>query len=124
MVINPLLSCTLQRECLRQPPPAVEDLSASSEKPTDTQESVVLTPTSFSMPQAESTATIVVLPASKALRISSCTFLSSSVGSPCWMKHGKFRSSLVPPSSRSKLTSPLSASALSNWYSVRFTKGT
>merc|ERR1740120_427893 len=87
--------------------------------------SVTLQATIFSMPQAESTFTTTVLsPASNKLSISDWTFLSSSVGSPCALKHGKFKSSFVVPSSCNKLTSPESPSALSNWYSWFFTIGT
>merc|ERR1719401_1421690 len=86
-------------------------------------QSVVLTLTSFSWPQADSTETIVVLPASKASKISFWHLVSSSVGSPTLPKHGKFKSSLVPPSSSKRLTSPESPSALRSWYSVLFTKG-
>merc|ERR1719382_589935 len=73
--------------------------------------SVTLQETIFSMPQAESTFTITVLPASKLSNNSFTTFLSSSVGSPMFVKVGKFRSSLVSPLSKSKLTSPVSGSA-------------
>merc|ERR1719401_1349177 len=61
------------------------------------------------MPQAVCTITITFLPSSTPLLISSTTFLSSS---------------LVSPLSKSRLTSPLSGSAVRSWYSVRFTKGT
>merc|ERR1712048_657913 len=76
------------------------------------------------MPHAESTFTIVVSPASNNFMISSWTFLSSSVGSPTLTNVGRFKSSFVVPSSNNKLTSPLSGSAFSNWYSVFFTNGT
>mmetsp|Transcript_9990 Transcript_9990/g.28114 ORF Transcript_9990/g.28114 Transcript_9990/m.28114 type:complete len:211 (+) Transcript_9990:203-835(+) len=84
----------------------------------------VLTATIFSMPHAPSTPTMTVFPASKASKISFWIFASSSVGCPVWTKHGRFRSSLVPPSSSRRLTSPLPGSAFSSWYSVSFTKGT
>merc|ERR1712203_798417 len=90
----------------------------------NTQSSVTLVATIFSTPQAERTLMTHVLPASKSLKISACTFLSSSVGSPVLTNSGKFRSSFVVPSSLSRLTSPVSLSAFNNWYSVFFTNGT
>merc|ERR1719226_324014 len=88
------------------------------------QASLVLHWMIFSMPQADCTTTETVFPSSTPFMMSSTTFLSSSVGSPTVTKVGKFRSSLVSPLSSSKLTSPLSLSAVKSWYSVRFTKGT
>merc|ERR1719450_1779285 len=94
------------------------------QKQHQTQASLVLHWMIFSMPQADCTITCTVLPSSTPFKISSTTFLSSSVGSPCWTKVGRFRSSFVSPLSKSKLTSPLSGSAVRSWYSVRFTNGT
>merc|ERR1719277_2960360 len=86
--------------------------------------SVTLQDTIFSIPHADNTFTITVLPSSNCLSISSTHFLSSSVGSPVLTKVGRFKSSLVPPSSRRRLTSPDSASAFRSWYSVFLTTGT
>merc|ERR1711897_111642 len=89
-----------------------------------TQASLVLHWMIFSMPQADCTITVIVFPSASAFMMSSTTFLSSSVGSPTCTKVGRFKSSLVSPLSTTKLTSPLSGSAVKSWYSVRFTKGT
>merc|ERR1711920_189353 len=94
------------------------------QQPSHNQASLVLHWMIFSMPQADCTITCTFLPSSTPFKISSTTFLSSSVGSPCCTNVGKFKSSLVSPLSRSKLTSPLSPSAVRSWYSVRFTNGT
>mmetsp|Transcript_76249 Transcript_76249/g.172383 ORF Transcript_76249/g.172383 Transcript_76249/m.172383 type:complete len:208 (-) Transcript_76249:122-745(-) len=87
-------------------------------------QSVVLHWMIFSTPQADWTMASTVLPSSMPLMISSAHLVSSSVGSPVWTKVGRFRSSFVSPDSSRRLTSPLSASADSSWYSVRFTNGT
>merc|ERR1740129_1178610 len=97
---------------------------SDSEQLYNAQASLVLHWMIFSMPQADCTTTEMVFPSSTPFTISSTTFLSSSVGSPIVTKVGKFKSSLVSPLSSSRLTSPLSLSAVKSWYSVRFTKGT
>merc|ERR1719213_1291286 len=63
-------------------------------------------------------------PSSSHFKISSVSFLSSSVGSPTVTKVGKLRSSFVSPDSVRRLQAPVSASAVNIWYSSRLTKGT
>merc|ERR1719389_41565 len=79
----------------------------------------------FCSPHASRTVTIQSFsPLSMMPKISSVTFLSSSVGSPTFTKVGKFKSSFVSPLSVKRLTLPLSASAVNTWYSTLLTKGT